>query len=311
MKKFLKRIFVISVLSAIFVVVMAPAAYFTEMRLLKRDLTLDPGIKGAIIGDSRVEVYFDPSHMPGWKNFGYGGMPFAITAQKARLLATLNPDLKCIVIDVWPNKFFERLDVPFENVPEASALFEVTACEDMPPPSFKTVKRFLAGVLNPGITDIFYPFGVQSQLAGGFFYDRKFIEEKISERFPYGKEFPPPEKPLELPPVPVGGEIILEHLVRDLQAQGVNVVLTTTPVLFIDKRWTPEALGYFERRMCEISAKHGVPWYNWLHEMQDDLHLWADGLHINHLGAPIFTRAALPLLEPHARRLPTIPRSQF
>lgn len=297
MKKFLKRIFAISVLSAIFVAAMVPVSYFTEMRLLKRDLTLKPGNYAAIVGDSRVEVYFDPLHMPGWKNFGYSGMPFAITAQKARLIAAQNPDLKCLVIDVWPNKFFERLDVPFESVPEASAIFEVTSREDMPPPNFKTIKRFFAGVLKPGINGVFYPFGVQSQLAGGFFYDRKFIEEKMSEEFPYGKGFPPPEKPLELPSTPTGGEIILEHLVRDLKAQGVNVVLTTTPVLFSEKRWTREALGYFERRMGEISAKYGVPWYNWLHEMQDDLHLWADGLHINHLGAPIFTRAKFPILK--------------
>ena len=309
MKKFIIRVLAILSPFAAIVATLVFSAYKTEIGVLKNDLQCPTNIVAAVIGDSRVEVYFDPEVLPWMRNFGLSATPISITAHKARLVAEQNPHLKCIIIDVWPSKFFSTLKKPFtEAVPDSASLIELMTRQDMPPFGEGFETRVSSGVLKPAISHILRGRDdAKSGLTGGFFENKKSLVERLKSSDEYDTPFGPPRTPWQLKATPTDGEIVLEHLIKDLKAKGVNVVLTTTPMLWCDKRYSVEARLYFERRMHEISVEYGIPWFNWMNDYQNELNLWADGLHMNEIGAKVFSEDKRIILETYLRNLPLTP----
>lgn len=121
MKKFLLRLAIVLVPFLVLLGVLTCSAYKSEMAVLERDLTCPTNILAAVVGDSRVEVYFDPDEIPWLQNFGLSASPISITAHKARIIAEQNPHLKLLIVDVWPSKFFTDLSVSYtakKSIPE-------------------------------------------------------------------------------------------------------------------------------------------------------------------------------------------------
>lgn len=302
MKKFILRVFAVLVPFVAVVGTIVRLAYVTELNVLKRSLTCPTNIVAAVVGDSRVEVYFDPAVMPWLRNFGLSATPFPVSAQKARLIAELNPHLKLLIVDIWPSKFFADLDKPFAVTerasPYACSLVELMTRHDMPPLGEGFEVRLANGVLKPGLRHLMFGADdAESGITGKFAENDKFLFEETPEGPKVRTAFGPPEKPTPLAKTPTGGEVVLEHLLEDLSSTGIKVVLTTTPILWSEKRWTPEARAYFERRMMEIARKFGVTWYNWMDEYQNATNLWADGCHLNTVGARVFSCDKKDLLE--------------
>ena len=301
MKKFLIKLSIVLIPFLAFVGAITYCAYKTEMRILERDLTCSSNIVAAVVGDSRVEVYFDPDEIPWMRNFGQSATPFAITAQKARLVAKLNPHLRLLVVDVWPSKFFSCLRKPIGDSASCGvALLELMTRKDMPPISDGFEVRLANGVLSPGARHLIIGGAdAKSQIAGGFLKNKKSLKYGLRPECARQMGFPPPRVPYshDISELYSDGEIILDHLLDDLSKYNLRVVLTTTPALWIDQRWTKETLDYFDRKMSEIAAKHNVVWYNWLHEYQDKADYWADGLHLNDIGAKAFSRDKRKVLE--------------
>ena len=301
MKKFLIKLALFAFPAVGLLAGVTRIAYVTELSILESDLTLPTNVVAAVVGDSRVEVYFDPREIPWLRNYGMSGTPFRITAEKARMIAELNPNLELLVIDIWPYEFLD-VNHPFDSSVLPSALHGVSLLElktrkDMPPFGEEFPMRLGSGLVRPGLRHALKKEGAQSKIAGRFFENNKRLADDIAKGFKYGRKFAPPKIPRELPPTPTAGEIVLEHLLDGLAGKGVNIVLTTTPILWYEKRWAPDAREYFERRMGEISRKYNVPWFNWMHEYQDDIALWADGNHLNADGAKVFSRDKCPVLK--------------
>ena len=304
MKKFLIKGIFVFLTFALVLCVMTRMAYKSEFKRLKRNLTFPKNILAAAVGDSRVEVYFDPDEIPWMRNLGMSAMPFTVSAKVAKLSAILNPDLKLLVVDVWPDKFFENLSCPYSDgyTPNIIALFELMTRKDMRPPGDGFPVRLSAGVLNPWLKNTFSPSDYGRCMVGGFFKNRKTIKPEWFNIENMRKiKFGPPEEPVALPGVPTGGEIVLEHLLSDLSQYDIHVVLTSTPILWYEYRWTEEARNYFERRMREISEKFNVPWYNWMHWYQNQAEYWADGTHLNDIGAKVFSRDVRKILERYVK----------
>ena len=301
MKRFLLKSSVVLLAFAGTLCILICGAYKTELRILERDLTCPTNIVAAVVGDSRVETYFDPAEIPWMRNFGESATPLPITAQKARMVARLNPHLKILVIDVWPNNFFSCLRCPIGAAsPFGCALLEIMTRKDMPKISDGFETRLIRGVMVPGLTHmLFGDENAKSQLAGGFFKNAKMLEFGIRPEYAHMMPFPPPESPysLDVNPLPADGEIVLNHLLDALSIYDLKVVLTTTPILWIDQRWTKETLEWFENKMTEIAERHHVPWHNWLHEYQDKADYWADGAHFNDIGAKAFSREKRKVFE--------------
>lgn len=306
MKKFIVKLCLILCPAAVAICALTYAAYESELRILKRDLTCPTNIVAAVVGDSRVEVSFDPDEIPWMKNFGKSASPFFLTAQKARLVAQLNPSLKLLVVDVWPSRFFANINKPIEvasPVPYGIALIELMTRKDMPPIGDGLEVRIVQGVVKPGLNNILHGTeNAHCQITGGFFKNKKSIpEELFNEACARNVGFPPPKKPFDLSKTPTGGEIILDHLLADLSKTDIKIVLTTTPLLWEKLRWTPAALEYFEQKMSEIAGRHKVPWHNWMLDYQDIREYWADGLHFNDIGAAAFSRDKRAVLEQYIR----------
>ena len=303
MKKFIVQVAAILVPFAAIVALLVFAAYKTEIGVLKNDLLCPTNVVAAIVGDSRVEVYFDPKEIPWMRNFGLSASPLTVTAHKARLIAGLNPHLRCIIIDVWPSKFFSTLKEPFpDTVPSSASLVELMTRQDMPPFGEGFEIRVSSGVLKPGLSRILHGSGnANLGLTGGFLENKKSLVERLKSSDEYGTPFGPPRTPWQLKSIPTDGELVLENLIKELQAKSFNVVLTTTPMLWCEKRYSVEARMYFERRMHEIAVKYGIPWFNWMDDYQDELYLWADGLHLNEIGAKVFSKDKRPILESYLK----------
>lgn len=304
MKRFLCRLCVVLVPFLLAICALVRFAYKEELRILEDDLTCPTNILAAIVGDSRVEVYFDPDEIPWLRNFGLSASPLPVTAHKARLIAGLNPHLRCIIIDIWPSQFFSTLKEPFseKGVPASASLIELMTRQDMPPFGEGFETRVSSGVLKPAISHILRGRDdAKSGLTGGFFENKKSLVERLKSSDEYGTPFGPPRTPWQLKSIPTDGELVLENLIKELQAKGFKVVLTTTPMLWCEKRYSIEARMYFERRMHEIAVKYGIPWFNWMNDYQNELYLWADGLHLNDIGAKVFSKDKRPILESYLK----------
>lgn len=302
MAKFIVRALFVLCPIAVLTVLLVSVTYRTELEVLKNDLRCPTNIVAAVVGDSRVEVYFNPEDIPWLRNFGLSATPFVVTAHKARMIAEQNPHLGLIIVDVWPGTFFSSLDVPFavsaSSAPYSVSIIELMTRKDMPPFGDGFEIRVANGIVKPGISHLIHGLSsAVSNLTGGFLENNKYISKWLVAGHEYNGPFGPPKSPWQFKDVPTGGEIVLEHLLEDLKEKGVKVVLTTTPLLWYDKRYSLESRAYFERRMHEISVKHGVPWLNWMNDYQDEMALWADGTHLNHIGAKAFSREKRLLLE--------------
>ena len=300
MKNFLIKLALFTFPAVGLLAVLTRIAYVTELSILESDLTLPTNVVAAVVGDSRVEVYFDPREIPWLRNYGQSATPFRITAEKARMIADLNPNLELLVIDIWPYQF---LDVnPFaSSAPHGVSLLELKTRKDMPPFGEEFPMRLGSGLVRPGLRHALKKEDAQSQIAGGFFENKHCLTDDIAKGMQYGRK-PPPAAPMSLQKTPTAGEIVLEHLLDELTGKGINIVLTTTPILWYEKRWAPASREYFERRMAEISRKYSVPWFNWMHEYQDNIDYWADGDHLNADGAKVFSRDKDPILRQCLKR---------
>lgn len=300
MRRFVVRLLLAVVPFVALLVALVRIAYLTELDLLKRDLTFSPEVRATIVGDSRVEGSFDSGEIPWLQNCGKSGMPFAVTAQKAKLIAELNPKLELIVIDVSPGRFFEMVK-PFDELPWCPlgvSLVELMTREDMPPFGGNFHMRLTHGLLLPGLKHrLFQDEPVKSLLAGGYVQKYGFL--KADAKFEPDAKNPR----VKLSAVPPHGERILDNLLLWMREHKRKVILTTTPIyeLYWEMFYSEEARLYFERRMAEISKKHRVHWYNWLHEYQGRIDFWADGYHLNYSGAQQFSRDKRPILESECR----------
>ena len=150
----------------------------------------------------------------------------------------------------------------------------------------------------PGVERIIFGQERRALLAGGFCGYHRFIKEghfTIDEARVHDVNLK--GIPIPLPHTPTGGEIVLEHLLSDLNQRNVNVALTTTPMLWYEQRYTAEAREYFEYRMQEISERFKVPWYNWIGDYQFATNFWFDVNHLNDIGAKIFSSEKYSVLK--------------
>ena len=85
MKKFLIKGIFVFLTFALVLCVMTRMAYKSEFKRLKRNLTFPKNILAAAVGDSRVEVYFDPDEIPWMRNLGMSAMPFTVSAKLSTL----------------------------------------------------------------------------------------------------------------------------------------------------------------------------------------------------------------------------------
>lgn len=300
MKRFVIKLFVVMVPFVVLFAILSCVAYTTELGLLKKVLTFPVVIRAAIVGDSRVEQYFDPEEIPWLKNCGQGGTPFEITAQKAKLIAELNPNLELIVIDIWPDKFFAGNEPFGPFCPDGASLIELMTRENMPPLGDNFALRFSQGMLKPGLKHVlkyavWKDSAPVSRITGGFVKNHRFLKNSK-----WAKPETYANRPVvELRTIPPKGERVLEDLLKWMREHKRKVILTSTPLydLWWKNYYSEEAKTYFERRMTEIAKKYGVHWYNWLHEYQDKIDFWADGDHLNDIGAKQFSRDKRPILE--------------
>ena len=270
-------------------------AYVTELNLLKKDLTFPPGIRAAVLGDSRVQTFFDPDEIPWLRNCGQSATPFEVTAHKAKLIANLNPDLELIIIDMWPSQFFN--DSGFgPHSDYGMSLIEIMTREDMPSFSADIFMRLSQGLICPGLRhSVSTRWDMKSRIAGSFEARHEFLKNnKWSKLETYTSQ---PQ--YQLKAVPPYKEELLEKLIKWMKDRNRKVVLTSTPLydLWWTNYYSEEARAYFERRMSEMAKKYGVHWYNWMHEYQDKIDYWADGDHMNDIGAKQFSRDKRPILE--------------
>ena len=292
MKKFLLDICRIPLAFALAIAVLSCIAYRTEMKAVRRAFACPPNVLAAAVGDSRVETAFDPEEIPWLRNYGKAAMPIGVTAQKAKLIVECNPSLQLLVVDIWPKQFFSDLSKPFASnglpAPKGLALIETMTREYMPPIGDGFEVRFKNDVLLPGLKRLLgLKKKAKNPIVGRFVKNRKFLKDHTTGKWRFGA----PKTPESFPKTPADGEIVLDDLLAWLTSRNVKVVLTTTPILWYEKRYSPEAREYFDRRMREIAAKHGVRWFNWLDEYQDRMDYWADGCHLNDIGAKAFSNA--------------------
>lgn len=298
MKKFVVRLLLAVIPFIALLAVLVRVAYLTELDLLKRDLTFSPEVRAAVVGDSRVEGSFDPDEIPWLRNCGQSATPFAITAQKAKLIAELNPRLEFIVVDVSPGQLLGA-NRPFDEVrwcPDGVPLIELMSREDMPPLGGNFHERLTRGLLLPGLKHFLFQKGLaKSSLVGGYRKNCKFLKDNKGAKFKPDTSNPR----VELSATPPQGETILENLLRWMRERKKKVVLTTTPVydLYWENLYSEEARLYFENCISKITRRYGIRWYNWLHEYQENVDFWADGYHLNHMGAKQFSRDKRLILE--------------
>ncbi len=277
-------------------VVLLRLAYVTELDLLKRDLTFPRGIRAAVVGDSRVEVCFDPEEIPWLKNCGLSATPFEITAQRAKLVAELNPELEVIIVDIWPDRFLQANEPFSQKYQNGISLIEIMTRENMPPLGSDFPMRLSSGLLKPGLKHFLgWRESARSQLAGAFLENHRFLMAgkwaKLETYVNRAKKEPRT--------IPTHGEQVLMDLLDWMRKHNRKVVLITTPLydLWWRNCYSLATRTYFESRMKEISEKYGVRWYNWLHEYQENIDFWGDGNHLNFIGAKRFSRDKRQTLE--------------
>lgn len=293
MRKFIVRISLVLFPFLGMLGILTFVTYKEELHVLERDLTCPTGVVAAIVGDSRVEYVFDPEEIPWLMNYGQSGSPFQVTAQKARIIANQNPNLQFLAIDIWPRWFFDDVNESFEGAANGDSLVELMTRENMPSFDESFLVRLSAGMWRQGLYHMITGIHrAKSSIAGGFAPKAATMKDGSS----FGVD------PRPLLHVPTTGELVLESLLSDLMHCNVKIVLTSTPILWYEQRWTEEARSYFEQRMQDLSAKHKVPWLNWLHEYQDRPEYWCDGAHLNAAGAKAFSREKRSELERYLDR---------
>lgn len=267
-------------------------AYRTELDVLKADLTFPTNILAAVFGDSRVETSFDEKEIPWLKNCGQSATPFQVTAEKVKIAAEMNPNLKLFIIDVWPHKFFEDKDDrhPFwPVVPNGVALIELRNRKFMPDFGDDFPVRLCQGVIRPGLKHAVFGFKTgDSQIAGGFRPAHQFIADG---RW-LNEESYTSERPHCYQGEITKADLILIDLLDYLKARDRNVVLTTTPIhpLWWKYRYTESFKKYFNDRMAFYTTHYGCPWLNRMHKHSNETEYWADGNHLNDIGAKVFSR---------------------
>lgn len=275
-------------------------AYKYEINSLRESLTFASDIRAAIVGDSRVEVYFDPDEIPWLANCGQSATPFQVSAAKAKIIVEQNPNLEFIVVDFWPSKLFENAKRSFGPcVPSGVAMLEITDRINMPNLGDDFPLRLSQGVLKPGLKRILGLNRGKSSISGGFMRNEKFLASNKWSRV----ETYTTHKMYELEETPLSMESVLEDLLQWMQDRNVKVILTSTPLyhLWWKYYYSKEAQEYFEQRVSDIAKKYDVTWYNWLHEYQDQVDYWADGDHLNHIGAKVFSHDKRMILERHLK----------
>lgn len=300
MKRFIVRLAAVLLPFIGIVLGISVFSYRMEWRVLENDLRCLPEIRAVVVGDSRAEVYWDPSVIPWLRNCGQSATPFQITAKKAKMLVELNPHLELVVIDIWPSKLFDS-NTPFDpSAPAGVSLLEVTDRHNMPPFGDDFPIRFVNGVLKPALQHVRSPTQIrQSLIAGGFLKNHKFLRENKWAR----EETYAQHEMYQLRDTPLYMEGVLEDLLSWMKDRNVNVVLTTTPIYhwWWEYYYSKEAQEYFTRRVQEIADKYAVKWYNWMHEYQDEIDYWADGDHLNDVGAKAFSADKKTILEIHLK----------
>jgi len=225
MKKFLVRLSLVLVPYIIVVLSVIRLSYTTELQILKRDLTFPTNVVGAVVGDSRVEVYFDPAEIPWLKNCGQSATPFQVSAHKAKMIVEQNPHLKVMVVDFWPSKMFDENTPFWAAAPYGIALIELMTRENMPPIDDECIVRLSNGVIKPGLKHLFERTA-KSQIAGGYHKNHRFLlENKWSKKETYTKL-----KMYQLRKTPLYMESVLEDLIVWLKDHDITVVLTSTPI---------------------------------------------------------------------------------
>lgn len=85
--------------------------------------------------------------------------------------------------------------------------------------------------------------------------------------------------------------LLLDHLIGELRHTGIEVVLVTLPVTqYYTAGVQPEAYDRLRQLLATLSAKHGVPYLNWMEDTRFDLADFADGDHLNCEGAAKLSR---------------------
>ena len=302
MKQFLLKVLMAGGLFTIIAGSLTIIAYREELKSLKTELTCQPAIVAAAFGDSHVERGFDTNELPWLANFGRSAMPFSATAQKVKLAVELNPQLRLVIIDVWPWSLLSSLEVPYEiaNRPAhpGIALLEMRSRELMPPLGDGFRLRFSNGVLKPGLERALGLETRRNPIAGEFIpTDICMKSNKWSKIETYLSDHV-----TDIAQTSSGGEIILDDLLSWLAERHVRAVLTTAPIY--KWKWeynhTPRAKEFFKTHMLEISKRHGVPWFNWIHEYSDNQEYWADCDHLNREGAKRFSKEKLSALKAYA-----------
>lgn len=287
MKRFLLRCLILGSIVAAIGGGVAIWAWRTEMAFLRCALR-SPETQIAAVGDSHVEVSLDPSVLPKFQNFGRSASPLIVSLIKARIICEENPQLKVLIVGVWPIRFF---DFALEDTGYYAkmcypmyVISELYPTEHRAPVAPGFLKRFTDGIVLPAIRHTISPES-DCFLAGSFVRrDTAFLETKWNDISLYQNQN---QQPVDAQREGYG-EKVLKQFLTEMHASSVKVVLVTAPV----HPWTrmysipQEDQRLFIDRMTRISRLFQVPWFNfWEEASLQDLQWWADCDHLNGAGA--------------------------
>ena len=287
MKRFLVRCLIFGLMVVAIGGSVAFWAWRTEMVCLRRALTC-PEAQIAAVGDSHVEVSLDPAEIPRFRNFGRSASPLIVSLIKARMICEENPQLKVLIIGVWPIRFF---DFTLEDTGYYAKLCypmyvisELYPTEHRPPIAPGFLLRFTEGIVVPAVKHTFSPDS-ECFLAGGFVRrETAFLETKWSDITLYQRN---DQQPVDAQREGYG-EKELKQFLTEVQDSSVKIVFVTAPV----HPWTrmysipQEDQKLFIDRMTRISHQFQVPWFNfWEEASLQDHQWWGDCDHLNGAGA--------------------------
>jgi hypothetical protein len=124
MRKFLKRVFIFTILT-ISIISLSAILYYNikDKYFINNNLQLKSGVTTLIIGDSHAETTFDDSIIPHSQNIAFHAEHFLFTYFKLKKVLEANPQIKKIIISYGPHNISKGADVTLFSMDRTSRSF--------------------------------------------------------------------------------------------------------------------------------------------------------------------------------------------
>lgn len=294
MKTFLTKITLLFLPIVTIVVV----SFFVESAIFKESLRY-PDCTIGLIGDSHPQCAVNEALIPGLANFAQRTSQPMVWKAKLGQILKANPQLTTFIIELWPDVYLKSPMDPAEKRARftrgffpSTILLDLLEAEDMGGvPASGFGRSFIDGIIYPFVKRCF-SFSNKHQLQEGFFgLDNIMPQEKRNDHNSQAQELSVPQIQLTV----VRQEI--ESIIEECQANGLKVVILTTPLL---KNWcdavSEDVWAYFNAEMRDLSQKYGLVWLDYsMWPIEDNE--WADPGHLNVTGANRFSEHLRSKLE--------------